>query len=47
VPDAVWAEAARHYDESALAWLVLEIATINLYNRINVSTRQIAGAQTW
>ncbi len=47
VPDPVWAEAARHYDEAVLAWLVLDIAVINLYNRINVSTRQVAGAQRW
>jgi AhpD family alkylhydroperoxidase len=47
VPDAVWAEAARHYDESALAWLVIQVATINLYNRINVATRQVAGEQRW
>jgi len=45
VPDAIWAEAARHYDEAALAWLVLDIATINLYNRLNVTTRQVAGAR--
>ena len=44
VPDAVWEEAARHFDEPALAALVLSIATTNLYNRINVTTRQMAGA---
>lgn len=43
VPDAVWAEAARHYDERALAALVLAIAVANVWNRLNVSTRQIAG----
>jgi alkylhydroperoxidase family enzyme len=47
VPDAVWAEAARHYDETALAWLVLDVGVLNLYNRLNVATRQIAGAQSW
>lgn len=45
VPDAVWAEAARHYDEKALAALVLWIATTNLYNRVNVATRQIAASR--
>ena len=44
VPDDVWAEAARHYDEKALAALVLWISTTNLYNRINVATRQVAGS---
>ena len=32
-----------HYDEQALAALILAIATINVWNRLNVSTRQVAG----
>ena len=44
VPDAVWEEATRYYDEKALATLVLSIATTNLFNRLNVATRQIAGS---
>ena len=44
VPDEIWDEAARHYDEPALAALVLSIATTNLFNRLNVTTRQVAGA---
>ena len=44
VPDEIWNEAARHYDELALAQLVLSIAMINAWNRINVTTRQIAGS---
>ncbi len=43
VPDEVWSEAARHYDEPALASLLLSIALINVWNRLNVSTRQVAG----
>lgn len=43
VPDEVWDEAARHYDEAALASLVLAIANINVWNRLNVATRQVAG----
>lgn len=43
VPDAVWDDAARHYDEPALAALVLGIATINLWNRLNAATHQVAG----
>jgi AhpD family alkylhydroperoxidase len=43
VPDGVWDEAARHYDESQLAALVLAIAGINAWNRINATTRQITG----
>ena len=41
VPDEVWDEAARHYDEPALAALVLSIAQINVWNRLNVATRQV------
>ena len=47
VPDDVWDEAARHYDEEALAGLVLAIANINLWNRLNVATHQVAGAYEW
>ena len=46
VPDGVWEEAARHYDEEELAALVLSIAQINVWNRLNVATRQVAG-QEW
>jgi AhpD family alkylhydroperoxidase len=43
VPDDVWQEAARHYDEPQLAALVLAIAAINAWNRINAITRQVSG----
>ena len=43
VPDAVWQEAARHYDENGLAALLLAIASVNVWNRLNVATRQVAG----
>ena len=43
VPDAVWAEAARHYGERALAGLVLAIANINVWNRLNGAVGQVAG----
>ncbi len=43
VPDPVWAEATRHFDEPALAALLLWIATSNLFNRMNVPTHQVAG----
>jgi AhpD family alkylhydroperoxidase len=44
VPDAIWDEAARHYDEQGLASLVLKIAVTNVFNRLNRVTRQQAGA---
>lgn len=43
VPDDVWNEAARHYDEPALAALVLSISLINFWNRVNAAVRQVAG----
>ena len=43
VPDEIWDEATRHYDERALAGLLLAISLINVWNRLNVSTKQVAG----
>jgi AhpD family alkylhydroperoxidase len=43
VPDEIWDEAARHYDDAQLAALVLAIAAINAWNRMNVATRQVTG----
>ncbi len=42
VPDEVWNEAAKYYDEAQLASLTLSVAMINLWNRVNAATRQIA-----
>jgi AhpD family alkylhydroperoxidase len=43
VSDEIWNEAARHYDEEELAGLVISIAAINGWNRLNVTTRQVSG----
>ncbi|MEU6254121.1 carboxymuconolactone decarboxylase family protein [Streptomyces sp. NPDC047043] len=43
VPDEVWENAAKHYDEDQLAALVTLIAVINAFNRGNVITQQPAG----
>ena len=43
VPDEVWAPAARYFDEQQLAGLVVAIATVNFWNRVNAATRQVAG----
>lgn len=54
VPDEIWNEAAHHYNERELGSLILWIATTNVWNRLNVATRQVAGewaksaeAQKW
>jgi AhpD family alkylhydroperoxidase len=44
VPDRVWDAAAAHYDEKGMAAIVLMIAVTNLFNRLNATTRQVAGA---
>jgi AhpD family alkylhydroperoxidase len=44
VTDEVWDAAAAHYDEKGLAAIVLMIAVTNLFNRLNATTRQVAGA---
>jgi AhpD family alkylhydroperoxidase len=46
VPDAVFDEAAKHYEEAALAALVVSIAAINAWNRLNVITGQETGDWT-
>jgi AhpD family alkylhydroperoxidase len=43
VPDEIWEEATRHYDEKGLAAIILMIAMTNLFNRVNVTIRQGAG----
>jgi len=43
VPDKVWNEAAKHFDEKGLASLLLVISLTNVFNRLNVATRQVAG----
>ncbi|MFJ7077852.1 carboxymuconolactone decarboxylase family protein [Streptomyces sp. NPDC098781] len=44
VPDEVWENAAKHYDEEQLGALVSLIALINAYNRLNVMVQQPAGS---
>jgi AhpD family alkylhydroperoxidase len=44
VPDAVWDDAADHYDEKELSSLLVSIAAINVFNRLNAAIRQPAGS---
>lgn len=46
VPDAVWNEFARHFDEPARAAVLLEIALTNFFNRLNITIKEPAG-RTW
>ncbi|WP_043638229.1 carboxymuconolactone decarboxylase family protein [Nonomuraea candida] len=43
VPDHVWEEVAGQFSREALAALVMAIASVNAWNRVNVATRQLAG----
>jgi AhpD family alkylhydroperoxidase len=40
VPDPVWDDAADHYNEKELSALLVSIAAINVWNRLNAATRQ-------
>jgi AhpD family alkylhydroperoxidase len=44
VPDELWDEVYRQYDEPAIAALLIEIGLINVWNRVNVAVRQVAGS---
>lgn len=43
VPDDVWDEVKRHFDEDQIASLLLNVGMINFWNRLTVSVRQVAG----
>jgi AhpD family alkylhydroperoxidase len=47
VPEQIWNEATLHYDEKALAALILWIATTNFFNRVNATIKQVAGDNPW
>jgi AhpD family alkylhydroperoxidase len=44
VTDEIWSDARKHFDEQALSGILLSIAGINVWNRLNVATRQVAGS---
>ncbi|MDF5757662.1 carboxymuconolactone decarboxylase family protein [Spongiactinospora sp. TRM90649] len=44
VSDEIWDAAATYFDEKQLAAIVLMTGVTNLFNRLNATTRQIAGA---
>lgn len=43
VPDEVYEQAAKHFDEAELAQLIAAIAVINTWNRFAVTTRMTPG----
>jgi AhpD family alkylhydroperoxidase len=47
VSDDLWARCREHFDDNQLGALVIEVGVINLWNRLNVATRQVVGEQGW
>jgi alkylhydroperoxidase family enzyme len=45
-PDTVWDHAADHYDDKELSSLLVSVAAINTWNRLNAATRQRVPAST-
>jgi AhpD family alkylhydroperoxidase len=43
VPDDVWDDATDHFAETTLGALLIAITSINVWNRLNAATRQVAG----
>ncbi|HEV2782548.1 MAG TPA: carboxymuconolactone decarboxylase family protein [Actinophytocola sp.] len=43
VSDDLWSETVKHFDQRQLAALLLAISSINVWNRLNAATRQVAG----
>ena len=44
VPNDIWSDADKQFDEAELAVLIFAIANINAWNRLNVAVRQPVGA---
>ena len=40
VPDDVWEQASKHFGDTGMVHLLMAIATINVWNRLAVSTHQ-------
>ncbi|HET6504501.1 MAG TPA: carboxymuconolactone decarboxylase family protein [Amycolatopsis sp.] len=47
VSDEIRAEAAAHHDEAQLAAIVLMIATVDLFDRLNVTVGESADHPSW
>lgn len=45
VPDEVYNEARNYFDEKQMAEIIMQIVTINAWNRIGVSTRLMPSAE--
>ncbi len=44
IPDEVWGEVIRHFDDDQLAAIVAQVSLINAFNRLNVIIQQKGGS---
>ena len=47
VPDDLWAAVTARYDERQVSSLLLQIGTLNLFNRLNVAVKEQADRPSW
>lgn len=47
VADDLWDDVTRHYDTTQVSALLLQIGTLNLFNRINLAVRERADRPSW
>jgi AhpD family alkylhydroperoxidase len=47
VPDELWREVTKHYDEQQVSALIFQVAVMNFFNRINVTVREQADRPSW
>jgi AhpD family alkylhydroperoxidase len=45
VPDALWKQVIKHFDEKQTSALLITIANINFWNRLNAAVRMVVGAK--
>lgn len=45
VPDTLWDDVTNHYDETEISALLLSIASINVWNRLNAGVRQVVSTK--
>jgi AhpD family alkylhydroperoxidase len=44
VSEDLWAATRQHYDEQGISALLIAITSINVWNRLNAATHQVAGS---
>jgi AhpD family alkylhydroperoxidase len=47
VPDDLWAAVTARYDERQVSAILLQIGTLNMFNRLNVAVKEQADRPSW